>query len=199
MNYIIGRSAHRSIRPIELMLKLRKTEPGEPLVMAMTAVRMGDRVLFIGCGDTRVIAQLAAKPGITGAAFAVDADAGRTARAAAAAEREGALLEARTAPFTMLPFDIASFDVVVVNHLLPELPADGQAACLREAVRVLRGGGRCVVVQAGRRGGIAGLFGAGRMQAAEVEAAMTNAGFRAVRTIAERQGLLFVEGGKRAS
>lgn len=181
------------------MLKLRKTEPGEPLVVSMTAVRMGDRLLFIGCGDTKAIAQLAAKPGLTGRACAVDADAGRAARAGAVAEREGALLETATTPLATLPFDADSFDVVIINHLLPELPADSQSASLREAARVLRGGGRCVVVQAGRRGGVAGLFGSARMPAADVEAALTGAGFRAVRTLAERQGLLFVEGGKRSA
>ena len=45
------------------MLKLRKTEPGEPLVLAMTAVRMGDRLLVIGCSEPKVVAQLAGKPG----------------------------------------------------------------------------------------------------------------------------------------
>ena len=180
------------------MLKLRKTEPGEPLVVAMTAVRMADRLLVIGCGDTKLIAQIAGKPGLTGRACAVDQSAERTTRATAAAEREGALLEVETAPFTALPYRTNTFDVVVINHLLPELAADARAASLREAARVLRGGGRCVVVQAGRRGGLTGLFsGAPPIPATGVEALMNAAGFRAVRTIAEREGLLFVEGGKR--
>lgn len=180
------------------MLKLRKTEPGEPLIVAMTAVRMGDRLLVIGCGDTKVIAQLAAKPGITGRACAVDQHVDRTRRAAAAAEREGALLETETARFTTLPFDANAFDVVVVNHLLPELTTETRSACLGEAARVLRGGGRCVVVQAGRRRGLSGLFsGAPAMAGVDVETSMRTAGLLAVRTIAEREGLLFVEGGKR--
>jgi ubiquinone/menaquinone biosynthesis C-methylase UbiE len=179
------------------MLKLRKTEPGEPLVVAMTAVRMADRLLVIGCGDVRLIVQIAAKPGITGRACAVDQNAERTSRAQAAADREGALLEVETAPFTALPFDADAFDVVVVNHLLPELAPDVRRLALAEAARVLRGGGRCVAVQAGRRAGLSGLFsGAPPIAAADVAALMSAAGFLAVRTIAERQGLLFVEGGK---
>jgi hypothetical protein len=56
-----------------------------------------------------------------------------------------------------------------------------------------------VVVQAGRSGGLAGIFGGSpRMTAAEVEGELSSAGFRAVRTIAEREGLLFVEGARRA-
>lgn len=180
------------------LLKLRKTEPGEPLVVAMTAVRMGDRLLVIGCGETKVIAQIAARPGLTGRACAVDRSADRTARAAMSAEREGALLETDTAPFTALPFDASAFDVVVINHLLPELTSDDRIASLREAARVLRGGGRCVIVQAGRRGGLSGLLtGSPPMSATDAEALMQAAGFVAVRTVAERDGLLFVEGGKR--
>jgi ubiquinone/menaquinone biosynthesis C-methylase UbiE len=179
------------------MLKLRKTAPSEPLVVAMTAVRMGDRLLIIGCGHTNVIVQIAGRPGITGRACAVDQHADRTTRAAAAAEREGALLESETAPLTALPFDDNAFDVVVINHLLPELTAEFRLTCLREAMRVLRGGGRCVVVQPGRRGGLSGLFGGTPpMSAGDVESSLNASGFVAVRTIAERDGILFVEGGK---
>lgn len=181
------------------MLKLQKFKGGEPLAVAMTAVRMGDRLLVIGCADTTIISQIAVKPGITGRACAVDDAAERTSRAAAAGERAGALVEVETASFAALPYDADAFDVVVVNHLLPRLRDGDRAACVSEAARVLRGGGRCVVVQGGRRGGVAGLFrGSPAMQGSEVEAVLSSAGFRAVRVIAEREGLLFVEGAKRA-
>jgi 27-O-demethylrifamycin SV methyltransferase len=180
------------------MLKLRKTQPGEPLVSAMSAVRSGDRLLIVGCGVTKVITQLAAKPGIAGRACAVDPSAERTARASAAAEREGALLEVETAPLTSLPYERDAFDVVVINHVLSELEAAQRVPCVAEATRVVRSGGRCVVVQ-GARTGLAAMFGSGRRMAAdEVEAAMSSAGLRAVRTVAEREGLVFVEGAKRA-
>ena len=181
-----------------MMLKLRKTEPSQPLVVSMTAVRTGDRLLIVGCGELKVIEQIAGKPGLSGRACAVDATDERTARALAAAEREGALLEVETAPVTSLPFSAESFDVAVVNHLLPELREDQRAAALSEIARVLRGGGRCIVIQGGRRGGLAGLFGgAPLMRSDEVESLMQSAGLRAVRTLAERQGLIFVEGGRR--
>jgi ubiquinone/menaquinone biosynthesis C-methylase UbiE len=180
------------------MLWLRKTEPGEPLIVSMTAVRMADRLLILGCGDPKVVAELAVKPGLTGRTCAVDEDPERSARAAATAEKAGVLVEAETAPVTALPYPAESFDVVVVSHLLPRLPTDRRVPCLAEASRVLRGGGRCVVVQAGRRGGLGSLFGGtAQMPASDVEASMQSADFRAVRTIAERAGLVFVEGGRR--
>ena len=61
------------------MLKLRKTEPSEPLIVAMTAVRMADRLLVIGCAEPKLIAQIALKPGLTGRACAVDEHGDRPA------------------------------------------------------------------------------------------------------------------------
>ena len=180
------------------MLKLRKTAPGEPLVVSMTGLRLGDRVLIVGGGELRTIVLLAGKPGLTGRTAIVDETPERTARAADAAQREGALVDSETAPLSMLPFDAASFDVGVVNHVLPGLPEERRIACLREVVRVLRPGGRCVVIEAAQRGGLAGLLGRGAaIGPGDVESAMQQAGFGAVRTLAQRDGMLFVEGGRR--
>jgi ubiquinone/menaquinone biosynthesis C-methylase UbiE len=181
------------------MLKLRKSEPAEPLAVSMTAVRTGDRLLIIGCGELKVIEQIAGRPGISGRACAVDATNERTARAREAAEREGALLDVETAPMTSLPFENESFDVAVVNYVLPEIPPNQRVAVLTEVARVLRGGGRCIVVQAGRRTGLAGLFrGSPPMRSDEIETLLQSAGFRAVRTLTEREGQVFVEGGRRS-
>ena len=180
------------------MLKLRKTTPSEPLILVMAAVRMGDRLLVLGADTPRVLAQLALKPGITGRTCLVDEDEARVQRAVTMAESEGGLVEAQTAAVSTLPYEASAFDVIVVNHLLPRLSPELRGQCLREAGRVLRGGGRCVVIQPGRRSGIAGLLGGGPMPANEVEALLTNAGFRAVHTLAEREGLLFVEGARSA-
>ena len=178
------------------MLKLRKTTPSEPLILVMAAVRMGDRLLVLGADAPKVLAQLALKPGITGRTCVVDDDDARVQRAVAMAEGEGGLVEAQTAPVTSLPYDAATFDVVVVNHLLPRLNPELRAQCLAEAGRVIRGGGRCVVIQAGRRSGIAGLLSGSPMPGSEVESLLSSAGFRAVHTLAERDGLLFVEGAR---
>jgi ubiquinone/menaquinone biosynthesis C-methylase UbiE len=181
------------------MLKLRKsTTPSEPLILVMAAVRMGDRLLVLGADAPKVLAQLALKPGLTGRTCVVDDNEARVQRAVSLAEAEGGLVEAQTVPVTSLPYQPASFDIVVVNHLLPRLETAQRTQCLAEAARVLRGGGRCVVIQAGRPSGIAGLLGGGScMPPAEVETLLTTASFRAVHTLAERDGLLFVEGARR--
>ncbi len=182
------------------MLKLRKAEPGEPLSVAMSGVKLGDRLLVAGCGDAPLIARLAGKAGLTGRACAVDASAEKTARAAAAVEREGVLIEPFTAPWSGLPFDTGSFDVVVIRDVLPGLEPEPRVRCVREACRVLRDGGRCVVIDRGARGGLGALLG-GRghepyAAAGGARHALEADGFVAVRTLAEREGLVFVEGVK---
>jgi SAM-dependent methyltransferase len=128
----------------------------------------------------------------------VDDDAERVARAAGAAEREGALLETFTAPLISLPFEPGAFDVVVLFRQVRPLESASQAV-VGEAARVVREGGRCVAIEGGTKGALARLLSAGRaVDAGAVEAAMKNAGLRGVRTLADRGGLLFVEGARRS-
>ena len=175
----------------------RASPPGDPLVVAMTGVKLGDRLLIMGGSHTKTVAHLALKPGISGRAVVVDADTNAATRAAEAATAEGALIEGETAPLTMLPFDDASFDVVAVNHALGTVPEGHRHQVLTEARRVLREGGRCVAIEPATRGGLAGLVGGSKLPSREIEQTMTQAGFRAVRTLAERDGLAFIEGAKR--
>jgi hypothetical protein len=52
-------------------------------------------------------------------------------------------------------------------------------------------------MQGGRQTGLGALFWRPVMPAADVEQLMSAAGFRAVHTLAERQGMAFVEGARR--
>lgn len=176
----------------------------DPLVVKMAGIKMGDRLLVLGCGDPVLIARIAVKTGLTGRAVAVDDQEGRTAHAAEVATREGALIEPFTAPWGALPFDSDSFDVVVVRDVLPGLDASRRAGCVAEARRVLRPGGRCLVIESAPRSGIAGLISRRQVDPSYASAggaarALETQDFRAVRTLAERGGQLFVEGVKARS
>jgi ubiquinone/menaquinone biosynthesis C-methylase UbiE len=177
---------------------LKKAAPSDPLVVSMAGVKLGDRLLIVGGRDTKTIVQLATKPGLTGCTVVVDEDPARAANAAREAEREGTLVEGVPAPWGNLPMGRDSFDIVVIRGVLAEIPADRRAACIHEAVRVLRPGGRCLVIE-GRSGGLAALAGF-RIGDAEYTAsggarrALEAGGFVAVRLLAERDGLAFVEG-----
>jgi ubiquinone/menaquinone biosynthesis C-methylase UbiE len=182
------------------VLKLRKTTPTEPLIVTMTGLRVGDRVLIAGADDQRTVCLLAVKPGLSGRVCLLDEDDSRTTRGAAVAEAEGALVEPSTAPLTMLPFHPESFDVVVMNHVMARLAPEARVMAFGEALRVLRPAGRCVVIDSGRRTGLAALLGGGsRIDAADVERAMQAAEFSGARVLAERDGLVFVEGARRKS
>lgn len=171
---------------------------GEPLTVALAGIKLGDRLLMLGCADPSDIGPLAVKTGLTGRACALDEDESQVGRAAAAAEKDGALIEALAAPWSMLPLDSGSFDVVIIQGVLAALPPERRAGCVQESHRVLRPGGRCLVIDGALRGGLSGLLAShgnaeytaagGALQALQTQ------GFRAVRTVAERDGRIFVEG-----
>jgi ubiquinone/menaquinone biosynthesis C-methylase UbiE len=182
------------------MAWLRKSETLEPLAVAMPGVKLGNRLLVVGCGDPELIAALAAKAGLTGRACAVDADEARVAKAARDVERAGSLIETAVAHLPLLPYEDRAFDIVVVRDVLPGL--NDRDSLLHEVQRVLRPGGRCIAIDTTGAGGLAGLFGSRTanpdyVAAGGAAAALTAAGFFAVRTLAERDRLAFAEGVKR--
>ena len=178
-----------------------KKRTTEPLAVSMIGIKLGDRVLVVGCSDPALIAALAIKAGLTGRACAVDDDDSRVAVAAGAVERDGALVETSTTPLTSLPFEAGAFDVVVLRDVLGSAPEPARPQIVAEGQRVLRPGGRCLVLETSARPGLGGfvsrpvnpqLFASGG-----APPLLKGAGFAAVRTLAERNGLTFAEGVKR--
>jgi len=174
----------------------------EPFALTMAAASMGERVLQIGLDDPGLASALAAKTGLSGAAALVVDGESDAARARSAAERAGVFLDVRVTPLGALPFEDASFDLVVVHAmrgLLASSEEGPRAGTLREAYRVLRPGGRGVVIESAPRGGLAGLL---RAQTADDEQAadgvaeklLKTAGFHPVRMLAVREGYRFTEG-----
>jgi ubiquinone/menaquinone biosynthesis C-methylase UbiE len=175
--------------------------PGGPrdLAISMVGVKLGDRLLQLACGDGVLFAALGAKVGLTGRACAIDASRDGVTRGQRAASAAGVLVEIAEAPYHALPHDTGSFDIVVVYDVVGTLSAGDRAACLREARRVLRAGGRCIIVERTGRRGLAALFGSPSVnpeyaRSGGAEAALRAAEFVAVRTLAEREGLRFAEG-----
>lgn len=173
----------------------------EPLAVSMAGVKLGQRLLGVGTRDPKLIAQLALKSGLTGRACIVDADEQSLAGAAAAIEQEGALVEAARAPYGMWPFEENSFDIAVIPELLPSQTPDVRVRCVSEVLRVLRPGGRVLVIERAQRGGLVGaLLGTARTAPAyegPLEVLRSN-GFAAVRQLAETDGVTYAEGIKKA-
>jgi SAM-dependent methyltransferase len=171
------------------------------LVVGMTGVKLGDRVVQVGCAHAGRLAAIAGKVGLSGRAMLVAADEASAALARRAAEKAGVLVDVEVGPATRLPLEAGSFDLAVVDDtggLLTTMGPEDRAAAIRELLGALRPGGRAVIIGAVRRGGLRAIFSRapGRPSfAASGEAVKTleAAGFRSARTLAERDGLVFVE------
>jgi SAM-dependent methyltransferase len=187
---------------------LRKSDVGrEPLVMAMSGVRLGERLLQIGIDDPKVLGALAAKVGISGHAAVVTLDERGAERARAAIANAATLADVSTTADGTLAFDTGSFDVAIVHGasgLLGSLAEGIRTHLLREILRVTRSGGRVIVTEAGERTGVRAMLAPAPRKDERYEraggttAAMEAVGFRPVRLLADRDGLRFIEGLKSA-
>jgi len=177
----------------------RKSD-SEPLGVTMAGVKLGQRFLAVGTRDPKLVAALAVKAGLTGRACVIDEDEAGLAKGAEEIEKEGALVEPIRAPFGMWPLDAESFDVAVIPHLMPGLDAEVRARCIGEVFRVLRPGGRVIVVEPARRAGIGALLQrhTGDPAYKGPTEMLQSGGFTAVRILAEADGVVYAEGIKRA-
>jgi ubiquinone/menaquinone biosynthesis C-methylase UbiE len=176
------------------------TRGGDPhmLVVGMTSVQLGERFAQIGCAHGGRLGAVARKVGLSGRAVAIVPDEASAARAQKGASDEGALVDIEIAPPTALPVDADAFDLVVIDEtdgLLAAMPDADRAATIREARRILRPGGRALVIASAPRGGLGALLArAPSAPPLDPTPLLEAGGFRAVRTLAEREGLVFVEG-----
>lgn len=181
-----------------------KRDSPHSLVVGMTGVKMGDKFLQIGCAHGGRMAAIASKVGLSGRAVVVAPDEASANRARKGAASEGVLVELEIAPPTKLPVEDAVFDLAVVDDtdgLLGHAPPEARVATAREVIRALRPGGRVMIIGTAPRGGIGAVF--SRAQSGPPFTASGDAntllqadGFKSVRTLAEREGLVFVEGVK---
>jgi len=182
--------------------RLAKRDTPFQLVVGMTGVKLGDRVLQVGCAHGGRLAAIAGKVGLSGRAVVIVADPASAARAEKASAQAGVLVEVETAPSTTLPVDDGSFDLAVVDDTgsaFSALSEADRAATIRELARIVRPGGRAMIIGVTPRKGLASLISKGAdtpslAASGEAVTALDAGGFRGSRTLAEREGLVFVEG-----
>jgi ubiquinone/menaquinone biosynthesis C-methylase UbiE len=184
----------------KMRMFLRQSSIGrEPLAVAMSGVRMGERVLQIGMDTPTVTGLLGAKPGLSGESSIVVADDATAVQARRAIGETAALVNISVHALDDLPYDRGSFDLIVLhnrNGQLESLSATQHSRALGECRRILRSGGRVVVIDRGSPSGLRSIF-RSRKDSSHLDAtvrALEAAGFRAVRLLGDRDGYCFVEG-----
>ena len=167
-----------------MLFRFRRMRAMDPLQVAMTGVRMGERYLQVFCSDAALTRGLATKTGLSGVAALAAPDDRQAREAQKAADKAGVLIDIKTTPATTLPWDDAQFDMVVIDNTggaFRNLSDADRTACLQDARRVLRAGGRIEFIER-------------ESDSTGADAVLTAAGFKPVRLLAERDGFRFVEG-----
>lgn len=178
------------------MALFRRREDPHALVVRMTGVQTGERVLLIGCAHGPRIAAVAVRVGMSGRAVAVVFDEASGARLHKAAEGAGALIEIETSRPGRLPVDEGAFDLALIDDtggLLGGMRPEDRVATLREAYRALRPGGRVMVLGTGERAGLGALLSRRQAPPFDPLPSLEAEGFKAGRRLAEREGLAFYE------
>src|SRR4051794_34783048 len=118
-------------------------------VAGLADVRPGDSVLDLGCGTGRVLAALANRQ--QSARFVgVDPDPRVLAIARRRLEEVGATVELRRGYAHELAFSAGTFDLVLSTLVFHPLPDDTKRATIAEVARVLRPGGRFLLIDFSR-------------------------------------------------
>ena len=173
------------------MLTRKRGQSMDPLQVSMTGVRMGERVLQIGCNDKALLAGLAAKVGLSGSTAVAVVEQRQAKLAESIGRKVGALIEVKDIDKGRTwPFDTATFDMVVIDDTDDGFSGfEPPVEILRKGLASLRPGGRIEIVTPinSQRGKF------------DFTQLLTDAGFKPVRVLADVNGLRFVEGLRPAS
>lgn len=184
-----------------LLSFFRRRDNPFSLAVGMSGVQMGDRLVQIGCVNAPQLAAIASKVGLSGRAAVIVPDAASGVQVERAAARAGVLVEVTVSPLNRpLPVEDAAFDLAIVDDTAAAFthmtPAE-RSHIVRETQRVLRARGRVMIIGAAARTGLGAALQRGTpVLSADPTPAFQADGYKTVRVLAERDGLVFYEGMK---
>jgi ubiquinone/menaquinone biosynthesis C-methylase UbiE len=184
------------------LLTLGRRRRLRAMTIALAHIQPGDQVLEVGCGTGDVAIAACAPAGPRGSVAAIDASPEMLAVARSKAARAGVTVDFRLEPIEALTFPDATFDVVLSSLMMHHLPDDLKRQGLAEIARVLKPGGRVLIVDIKRPSTRLGrvfntLMLHGRLKTAiqDLPAMLQDAGYIAIEAGATDFGMLgFVRG-----
>lgn len=115
-------------------------------VLDLANLTRGESVLDIGCGTGTLAIAASQRVGPKGSVSGVDASPEMLARARKKAGKARAGIDFKNAVVEALPFGDAQFDAVLSTMMLHHLGPKLRLKCAREVRRVLKPGGRVLIV-----------------------------------------------------
>jgi ubiquinone/menaquinone biosynthesis C-methylase UbiE len=151
----------------------------------LARLQVGEAVLDVGCGTGTLALVAKARVGATGRVAGIDPSAPLLAGARRKAARRALAIDFQLGGIEQIPFPDQSFDVVLCTFMLHHLPDDLKRQGLMEVARVLKEGGRLLIVDFRRPEEYQlepGRFGAGEIGLQDLPALMQEAGFAQIET-----------------
>jgi ubiquinone/menaquinone biosynthesis C-methylase UbiE len=132
--------------PLVSVLMLGRRAQLRRTTVALAQIQPGATVLEVGCGTGDVALAARAVAGASGAVYGIDAAPEMIAVARRKALKAGVTVDFRVAAIEALAFPNQTFDVVLSSLMMHHLPDDLKRQGLAEVARVLKPGGRLLIV-----------------------------------------------------
>ncbi|HYN87661.1 MAG TPA: methyltransferase domain-containing protein, partial [Ardenticatenaceae bacterium] len=132
--------------PFVSVLALGRRRQLRQATVALADIQPGAAVLEVGCGTGAVALLASERAGGEGAVHGIDPSPEMIAVARDKADRAGSTVDFQVGAIEALAFPDASFDVVLSSLMMHHLPRDLKRRGRAEIVRVLKPGGRLLIV-----------------------------------------------------
>lgn len=150
------------------------------LMLGLARLQPGETVLDVACGTGTLALAAKRQVGLQGRVIGVDASAEMIERARAKGAKAGLDLTFVGGAAQALPFGRGQFDIVIGTLMLHHLPKPARADFAGEARRVLKPGGRLLLIDFGRparRSGWPRFHRHGHLDMQAIAALLTESGF----------------------